>query len=161
MGANYGTGSGQQIVTSINKKDDSNSLWIVHDAMRHEKPCRTGQTIKCGDNVRFEHNPTGKNLHSHAKHKAPLSKRQEVSAFGDDGYGDMGDDWEVQCNERADYGPIKKAGESLTGKDLFHLSHKETGCLLVTDSGSRFTQQNCPRCVIVGHMEVACDTKVK
>ena len=95
MGANYGSGSGQQIVTTVNKKDDANSLWIVHNAMRGDKACRTGQEIKCGDLIRLEHNPTGKNLHSHTGFAAPLSQRQEVSAFGDDGSGDMGDDWQV------------------------------------------------------------------
>lgn len=73
----------------------------------------------------------------------------------------MGDDWEVQCNDRADFGPIKKLGESITGKDLFHLQHVDTGCLLNTDPTFRFTHQNCPRCIIVGHMEVACHSSVK
>ena len=63
--------------------------------MRTGQNCKTGAPIKCGDKVRFEHNPTGKNLHSHANMKAPLSQRQEVSGYGEDGNGDQGDDWEI------------------------------------------------------------------
>jgi len=37
-----------------------------------------------------------KNLHSH-NFRAPLSKNQEVSAFGDDGAGDEMDIWVVTC----------------------------------------------------------------
>ena len=79
-----------------------------------------------------------------------------MSGFGDDGLGDEGDDWELICNERADYGPTKKAGEDVTGKDLFHLKHMDSGCMLTSDSSAKFTNQNCYRCVIVGHMEVSC-----
>ena len=75
--------------------------------------------------------------------------------------GDEADDWELLCNDRADYGVTKKVGETLSGKDLFHLKHVETGCFLTSDSGSRFTNQNCPRCVIVGHMEASCVPNAK
>ncbi|XP_040278047.1 stromal cell-derived factor 2-like [Bufo bufo] len=40
---------------------------------------------------------TGRNLHSH-HFTSPLSGNQEVSAFGDDGEGDILDDWTVLCN---------------------------------------------------------------
>ena len=41
------------------------------------------------------HLRTRKNLHSH-NYQSPLSQKQEVSAFGDDGEGDDGDLWEVR-----------------------------------------------------------------
>lgn len=40
-------------------------------------PCEAGQPIVCGNVVRLEHVPTGKNLHSHV-FKSPLSRGQEV-----------------------------------------------------------------------------------
>ena len=119
MSANYGSGSGQQIITSQQSKDDTNTLFTIRDAERTNSICKTGAPIKCGDYIRLEHSSTGKNLHSHTGVKAPLSQRQEVSGFGDDGSGDAGDDWQIVCNERADYGPVKKEGEIVTGKDLF------------------------------------------
>lgn len=33
---------------------------------------------------------TGRNLHSHANFDSPVSRRQEVSAYGDGGDGDRG-----------------------------------------------------------------------
>lgn len=156
MGANYGSGSGQQVVTTANKKDDSSSLWIIHEAERVNKPCKTGQPVVCGGILRLEHNPTGKNLHSHTNVQGPLSGRQEVSGFGDDGYGDQGDDWQVVCNERPEYGPTKKVGEIVKGKDLFHLKHVSSECTLVSEQNFRYTNQNCHRCPIIGHMEVSC-----
>ena len=65
MGVNYGSGSGQQVVTAANGKEDSNSLWTVKEAENGAKPCKTGQSFRCGDKIRLEHVPTGKNLHSH------------------------------------------------------------------------------------------------
>ena len=160
MGANYGSGSAQQVITSQASKDGDN-LWILREGERNNRPCPTGLGFKCGDKVRFEHNQTGKNLHSHANYKAPLSQRQEVSGFGDDGMGDQGDDWELVCNEVSGYGPIKKLGEQLTGKDVFFLKHANTGCMLISDSTFRYTHQNCPRCPIVNHMEVSCVENAK
>lgn len=161
MGANYGSGSKQQVITSAADKDDKNTLWHVKDAERLNSPCQTGLGFKCGDKVRFEHNPSGKNLHSHSTFKAPLSQRQEVSGFGDDGSGDNGDDWELVCNEVSNYGPTKKKGDLITGKDIFYLKHIDTSCMLVSDSTYRYTNQNCPRCPIVNHMEVSCVPNIK
>jgi dolichyl-phosphate-mannose--protein O-mannosyl transferase len=56
------------------------------------------QPIKCGDVVRLTHLATKKNLHSHL-FQSPLSNNQEVSAFGDNGEGDEGDNWIVDCDE--------------------------------------------------------------
>ena len=108
-------------MTSHNEQDGSNSLWRVRDSERAKKTCATGTPVKCGDTIRLEHNPTSKNMHSHSGVKAPLSSRQEVSGYGEDGSGDVGDDWKLVCNERADYGPVKKEGQVITGKDLFKL----------------------------------------
>lgn len=44
--------------------------------------------IKCGDIIRLQHLPTGKNLHSHY-FQSPLSGNQEISAYGEDGTCDI------------------------------------------------------------------------
>ena len=43
--------------------------------------------MKCNDTIRLEHLKTGKNLHSH-NFASPVSKQQEVSAYGVNGEGD-------------------------------------------------------------------------
>tara|TARA_B110000305_G_C18960716_1_gene412625 strand:- start:313 stop:501 length:189 start_codon:yes stop_codon:yes gene_type:complete len=42
---------------------------------------------------------TAKNLHSHPV-AAPLSRKNEVSAFGDDGEGDTSDNWIIECIDK-------------------------------------------------------------
>lgn len=51
--------------------------------------------IKNGATIRLQHLNTKKNLHSHL-HPSPLTNQQEVSAYGDNGVGDTGDDWKVE-----------------------------------------------------------------
>jgi hypothetical protein len=60
---------------------------------RHRAP------VKCGSTVRLMHQNTKRNLHSH-QFQSPLSGNQEVSAFGDHGEGDGGDDWRVECSTK-------------------------------------------------------------
>lgn len=55
------------------------------------------QPVKCGQKIQLMHLSTGRNLHSH-HYASPLSQNQEVSAFGDGGKGDTGDDWLVECS---------------------------------------------------------------
>jgi dolichyl-phosphate-mannose--protein O-mannosyl transferase len=56
-----------------------------------------------------------------------LSNNQEVSAFGDGGDGDQGDDWEIDCNKNYSYGEINEVGDVVKGTTMFHLKHKVTG----------------------------------
>lgn len=56
--------------------------------------------IVCGQTIRLEHLPTRRNLHSH-QFSSPLSDKQEISAFGEEGEGDSGDDWMVICDGEA------------------------------------------------------------
>ena len=56
--------------------------------------------MKCGDTIRLEHMQTNRNLHSHElsqNFKSSLSQQMEVSGFGDDGEGDPGDNWVIEC----------------------------------------------------------------
>ena len=55
------------------------------------------ENVKCGSTVRLLHLSTRRNLHSHL-FTSPLSNNQEVSAFGENGDGDEGDLWTVDCD---------------------------------------------------------------
>lgn len=91
----YGSGSGQQSVTGTDKQEDVNSYWQI-GAKLGERSCDRGSPIACGTTIRLLHLATRKNLHSH-HFSSPLSGNQEVSAFGNDGEGDTGDNWTVLC----------------------------------------------------------------
>ncbi|KJE95958.1 mannosyltransferase [Capsaspora owczarzaki ATCC 30864] len=90
----YGTGSTQQSVTGFPQADDTNSYWTVRGP--HDEYCERGHPIKCGDVVRLTHLNTRRNLHSH-QFQSPLSGLVEVSAFGEGGNGDAGDNWKAEC----------------------------------------------------------------
>uniref|UniRef100_A0A8C5MX38 Stromal cell derived factor 2 n=1 Tax=Leptobrachium leishanense TaxID=445787 RepID=A0A8C5MX38_9ANUR len=90
-----GKGSGQQSVTGVTSVDDGNSYWRIRG--QTYTVCERGAKVKCGQSIRLMHVNTGRNLHSH-HFSSPLSGNQEVSAFGDDGEGDILDDWTVLCN---------------------------------------------------------------
>jgi len=92
----YGSGSGQQSVTGMRKKEDGNSYWQVKSPT--DEVLKRGEPIKCGQKVRLTHVNTMSNLHSH-HFRAPLSSSAlEVSCFGTDGEGDHLDDWIVECS---------------------------------------------------------------
>lgn len=92
----YGSGSGQQSVTAVKNADDHNSYWQIKPKLNVVK--ERGDPIKCGEVVRLFHLSTRRNLHSHL-FQSPLSNNQEVSAFGENGDGDDGDNWIVDCDE--------------------------------------------------------------
>ncbi len=143
---NYGTGSGQQVVSAINDNNDPQSLWVLKEPFE-ESICTTGRRIACGQKVRLEHIVSGKNLHSDPEFKAPFSLRQEVSLFGSNGRGDSNDDWVLECpNDPQDY---------VKGETVLMLKHAETGKYLVTDNEHTFTQDNCRNCPIIGQREVS------
>lgn len=118
----YGSGSGQQSVTGVDENEDGNSYWQVKGAMESSKDsssggtegptCIRGTPIKCGDVIRLQHLNTARNLHSHL-FTSPLSGNQEISAFGEHGTGDTGDNWIITCSgdywERDDNVRLKHA----------------------------------------------------
>lgn len=110
--------------------------------------CDVGTPVKCGQGVSLEHAQTGKNIHSHL-FKASLTGNQEVSAFGEAGKGDTGDDWTVECS-----------GEHwMRGKPVA-FRHIDTGKFLYTNSAAQFNQQNCGvQCPIMGQTEVSAATR--
>jgi dolichyl-phosphate-mannose--protein O-mannosyl transferase len=129
-------------VTASPIQGDAAALWMVSSA-QGEPSCAAGSPVKCGESVRLTHLLTGKNLHSH-EYRSPLTHQQEVSAFGQDGQGDGGDNWQVVC-----------AGTYWNSDQPFHLRHLDTGRYLAASDQAKFTQQNCPNCPIVGQLEIA------
>ncbi|ESO99184.1 hypothetical protein LOTGIDRAFT_151586 [Lottia gigantea] len=93
----YGSGSGQQSVTGVDTSDDHNSYWQIQP--KTGATCNRGIPIKCGQSIRLMHLSTQRNLHSH-HFQSPLSRNLEVSAFGDEGVGDEGDNWVVTCSSK-------------------------------------------------------------
>lgn len=94
----YGSGSGQQSVTGSRSPDDHNSYWIVRGKHGGEA-CERGVPVKCGDKIRLQHLATKRNLHSHF-FQSPITHNQEISAYGEGGDGDTGDNWEVKCSSK-------------------------------------------------------------
>ena len=89
-----GSGSGQQTVTAVGAMDDVNSYWVLRGS--HEKQCRRGSRLACGDKLVLQHSATKLFLHSHY-FTSPLSHNQEVSCFGENNEGDAGDYWVLEC----------------------------------------------------------------
>jgi hypothetical protein len=87
--------SGQQQVTAFEGYDD-NDLWRVKGPHGQPVTYRAGQPVQHGDIIRFEHVPTGRNLHSHAGVPSPLTSQQEVTCFGQSGTGDGNDNWRLE-----------------------------------------------------------------
>ncbi|XP_047143857.1 stromal cell-derived factor 2 isoform X1 [Hydra vulgaris] len=114
----YGGGgsSGQQSVTGSTSSDDHNSYWHIRG--KHKESCERGRVIKCGDTIRLQHLATKRNLHSHL-FQSPISHNQEVSAFGEDGNGDTGDNWEVKCS-----------GKNWSRNEKVRFKHIDTGSFL-------------------------------
>lgn len=112
--------------------------------------CEAGTPVKCGADIRLEHADTHKNLHSHL-FRAPLSGNQEVSAFGDGGVGDSGDNWQIVCESSDAYWSRDKP---------VSLRHVDTGRYLSSSNANMFTQQNCgAHCPIMNQGEVSAATK--
>eukprot|EP00118_Oscarella_pearsei_P024821 m.306875 g.306875 ORF g.306875 m.306875 type:complete len:204 (+) comp41662_c0_seq1:70-681(+) len=136
----YGSGSGQQSVTGVSQSDDANSYWVVKGT--EEKPCRRGEAVKCGATIRLNHLNTRLNLHSHL-FQSPLSNHQEVSAFGENGVGDTGDFWLLQCDDdlwerdEAIKFKHKDTGKylSATGHTFGRPIHGQREIVAVADSG--------------------------
>ena len=134
----------------LGSNNDANSLWLIKEDSTAAGGCEVGIPIKCGDLIRLEHVGTNKNLHSHL-FKAPLSGFQEVSAYGEKGVGDTGDNWKVQCN----------TGDSIwTRGNPITFVHVDTSKALTSASSYKFTTSNCGQgCPIMGQNEVSTSSK--
>jgi len=95
--------------------------------------------------IRLEHLNTAKNVHTH-NFRSPLTGNQEVSAFGEQGEGDTGDNWVVICTTKSGFWEREEQVE---------FRSTETGKYLASSTQAKFTQNNCPNCPILGHYEVS------
>lgn len=57
----------------------------------------------------------------------------------------IGDNWIIECDSKT-----SKEGDTINGKTTLYFKHVDTEMYLYTDSSSKYTNQNCPRCPIVG-----------
>jgi len=144
-GHRINAGSGQQLVTASPDKGGVSSLWLIREGHGMD-PCASGDKIPFGSKIRLTHVETGGNLHSHLV-RSPLSNQQEITAFGQEGEGDHGDDWIVN--------PV-------TGSDAFwkkdqavFITHDATQKHLGCSEQAKFSMNNCGRqCPVMDHLEV-------
>ena len=111
----YGSGSGQQSVTSFPNVDDANSYWIVRP--QPDTSAKQGHAITPGTIVRLQHMRTRKWLHSHL-HASPITGNLEVSCFGGEGESDTGDYWMLE---------IEGGGKTWRQNQRIRLRHVDTG----------------------------------
>ena len=97
--------------------------------------------------IRLEHVETGRNLHTH-DFQSPLSRKQEVSAFGEEGEGDSLDNWRINCEAPTPSGIWMRASKVA-------LQSPVMGSYLHTHSSALFDSRNCPGCPIIGQQEVS------
>lgn len=135
-----------QMMASTKSNDDYDSLFIMKEGHGLE-PCLTGMKIKCGSIIRLEHVNTGKNVHTH-DFKSFITESQEACGFGENGYGDINDNWEIQCyNSKEEY---------LKGETQFFLFHVGTKkYLYINIRKSLYNDSNCRGCPIRGLREVS------
>jgi dolichyl-phosphate-mannose--protein O-mannosyl transferase len=138
-----GSGSGQQIVTWSPQKNEPASLWWLREAHNSDDGiCPPGTPIRCGTTIRLTHLETKRNLHTHGI-PSPLSRQQEVSAYGNEGEGDTGDDWVVECTTQ-----YWQRGAKV------RLRHVDTQKYLAGSASVKYTAQNCGQgCPIMNHLE--------
>lgn len=144
-GHRINAGSGQQLVTASPDTNGVSSLWIVREGHGMD-PCPTGQKIPFGTKIRLTHVETGGNLHSHHV-RSPLSNQQEITAFGQEGEGDHGDDWIVN--------PAKGSDTYWKRDQYVFITHDATQKHLGCTEQAKFSMNNCGRqCPVMDHLEV-------
>jgi hypothetical protein len=81
---------------------DENSIWIIKGPHKDGNSYLIGTVVKHGETIRLEHLRTGKNLHSHSS-PSPITKQNEVTAYGAAGVGDGNDDWVVDLGAQGSW----------------------------------------------------------
>ena len=151
FGMNWSTGSGLQIVTAVQSDKDLNSLFTIKEGDTYPVKIN-GDPVLCGEVIRLEHIATGKNLHSH-DFKSMVTNSQEACAFGEDGNGDVNDNFRITCYKQND-------NDTITGKTEFFLQHVPTEkWLYINYKTSMFNDGNCRGCPIRGQREVSLTSK--
>ena len=151
FGMNWSSGSGLQIITAVESDKEVNSLFTIKEGENY--PIKiNGDPVLCGDIIRLEHVSTGKNLHSH-DFKSFVTNSQEACGFGDNGDGDVNDNFRISCYKQND-------NETITGKTEFFLQHVPTqNWLYINYKTSMYDDNNCRGCPIRGQREVSLTTK--
>ncbi len=151
FGMNWSTGSGLQIITAVQNDKDRNSLFTIKEGENYPVKIN-GEPVLCGEIIRLEHIATGKNLHSH-DFKSFVTNSQEACAFGEDGNGDVNDNFRISCYKQND-------NDTITGKTEFFLQHVPTqNWLYINYKTSMYDDRNCRGCPIRGQREVSLTTK--
>ena len=144
---NYGSGSGQQVVTFSPKKTDQSTLWVVREG-HNEPQIEAGKPVKCGTTIRLTHNSSNRNLHSHLV-RSGLTGNQEVSGFGNGGEGDDSDNWKVVCSGRHEDNNWERGNNRKV-----RLLHVSTHKYLMAATDAKYTKRNCGgNCPILNHLE--------
>lgn len=158
----FGQGSGQQVVTCHKSGKEVGDLWTVKEADQtsagvnaKSNMCEVGEPVRCGDIIRLEHVETQKNLHSHSQFESAISKSKEVTGYGDDGEGDEADNWLLECLDDKTKRISLEMKDTIKGTTKFQLRHTISQALAVCELKNAYTNQNCPRCPIVGELEVS------
>ena len=147
IGANWSTGSRLQILTAVQEDNDINSLFLIKEGDGY-KTCKTGENILCDSIIRLEHLSTGKNIHSH-DFPSFITGKQEACCFGENGVGDVNDNFKIICYKQ-------KGEKKIFGKSEFFLQHVPTGKYLFIDyRNSLYNDYNCRGCPIRGQREVS------
>lgn len=121
-------------------------MWTVKGA--HGTSCPVGQRVKCGSQIRLEH-VSGANLHSHPYPSIISRNNYEVSGFGDNGNGDSGDDFIIECQDDSSANAIWKVNSKIA------LRHKVTRTVLRAGRNDRYSPRTCPQCPFQGHFEIS------
>jgi hypothetical protein len=99
--SNPGSSGQQMVVGSAHKNTET--VWLVKGNHNAGDSYPAGEAVKHGDFIRLEHISTRKNLHSHGDRLSPLTRQQEVTAYGFSGIGDENDDWMLDLENPGDW----------------------------------------------------------
>ena len=137
-----GRPGGQNIVTTVDDESKPEIYWTLA-AAAGEPTKPSGQELTCGSTVRLLHAVSGKLLHADGDNRSSLAKQTEVFSAGEARNIDTNDNFLVECDSG-----VWNAGTVVT------FQHLNTKGYLASHQGLTYTNQNCPRCPMVGQREV-------
>ncbi|SCM24413.1 dolichyl-phosphate-mannose protein mannosyltransferase, putative [Plasmodium chabaudi chabaudi] len=141
----WGTGSGNQIVTTITTdKNEESLLWIVN--VYEEGKSGIGNKIKCDEIVTLKHVKSNGYLIG-SQHYSILSNNYELSVDSDNTFGKF----QVVCESK------KNDSYWMLNETVYLKSLNQNG-YLSTSKKYEFNQYNCHNCPILYHLET-CITK--
>ena len=131
-----GRPQGQNIVTTVADESSSDVYWVVLPVGSGKV---SGEVVECKSMVKLRHAVSGKNLQVDTNQPSTVSRQGEVTVNGGDG-----DNFILECGS----GSVWDKGVKV------YFKHVKTGGYLKSAPAWLYTQQNCPRCPIVGQREV-------